>query len=143
MLTVALAILAFHVPDLPHTLRHGTVHAPAHERLSTSRMSQPDDGEGDEVGLSSLAWTDGSFRAVLALNMVTVIWGSQHAVIKGLVEVYPPSAINAVRFCLHRSCACCALAAGGAMECFQCIFRAEQQTECFPQSMRKLRGLQA
>ena len=37
-------------------------------------------------------------QAVLALNVVTVIWGSQHAVIKDLVEACPPAAINAVRF---------------------------------------------
>lgn len=39
-----------------------------------------------------------NFNSVLALNLVTIIWGSQHAVIKDLVESIPPSALNSFRF---------------------------------------------
>ena len=40
-----------------------------------------------------------TLRAVVALNLVTILWGSQHAVIKGLVELTDsPALVNAVRF---------------------------------------------
>ena len=40
-----------------------------------------------------------TLRAVVALNLVTLLWGSQHAVIKGLVELTDsPALVNAVRF---------------------------------------------
>ena len=40
-----------------------------------------------------------TLRAVIALNLVTLLWGSQHAVIKGLVELTDsPALVNAVRF---------------------------------------------
>ena len=49
-----------------------------------------------------------ALQAVLALNLVTVLWGSQHAVIKGLVDATAsPDIVNAARFdgelptCLH------------------------------------------
>ena len=36
---------------------------------------------------------------MVALNLVTLLWGSQHAVIKGLVELTDsPALVNAVRF---------------------------------------------
>ena len=40
------------------------------------------------------------WQALLALNTATVIWGSQHAVIKEMVELSTPSALNAARFSL-------------------------------------------
>ena len=39
-----------------------------------------------------------SLRALFSLNVVVVIWGSQHAVIKGLLSSCRPSTINALRF---------------------------------------------
>ena len=40
-----------------------------------------------------------TLTAVLALNVVTLLWGSQHAVIKGLVDITgSPDVVNAARF---------------------------------------------
>ena len=40
-----------------------------------------------------------TLKAVVALNVVTLLWGSQHAVIKGLVDLTEsPALVNAVRF---------------------------------------------
>ena len=36
--------------------------------------------------------------AFLALNIATIIWGSQHAVLKNIVKTSSPAAVNAVRF---------------------------------------------
>jgi drug/metabolite transporter (DMT)-like permease len=41
----------------------------------------------------------GTTRAIFYLNVATLIWGSQHAVIKDLVSAAPPSAVNCARFC--------------------------------------------
>jgi drug/metabolite transporter (DMT)-like permease len=40
------------------------------------------------------------WQALLALNGATLIWGSQHAVIKEVVEVATPASLNAARFSL-------------------------------------------
>ena len=40
-----------------------------------------------------------TLKAVIALNVVTLLWGSQHAVIKGLIDLTEsPALVNAVRF---------------------------------------------
>ena len=40
-----------------------------------------------------------TLRAVIALNLVTLLWGSQHAVIKELVDLTAsPALVNAARF---------------------------------------------
>lgn len=41
-----------------------------------------------------------TWQAVGALNAATIIWGSQHAVIKDVVEAASPSSVNAARFAI-------------------------------------------
>ena len=60
---------------------------------------EPDRSEG--AALSSDAGSDGEFplwQAAGFLNAATIIWGSQHAVIKDVVESASPSSTNAARF---------------------------------------------
>ena len=40
------------------------------------------------------------WQALLALNAATLIWGSQHAVIKDVVEAMTPASLNAARFAI-------------------------------------------
>ena len=45
------------------------------------------------------------WQAVVALNAATLIWGSQHAVIKDVVEAASPSSTNAARFLIAAAAA--------------------------------------
>lgn len=41
-----------------------------------------------------------AWQAAATLNVVTVIWGSQHAIMKDLIADASPSSVNAARFCI-------------------------------------------
>ena len=65
---------------------------------------------GDEVGPRVDAARDdsaaGTWQALLALNAAALIWGSQHAVIKSLVEsIGSPAVLNAARFSIAAAAA--------------------------------------
>lgn len=58
-------------------------------------LVERDEGSADDSNSGS----SGLLPAVLSLNAATLIWGSQHAVIKGLIETdVTPVELNAVRF---------------------------------------------
>ena len=65
------------------------------------RPEQPDDSAAvPSRGIALPSW-----QAVGALNIATLIWGSQHAVIKDIVESASPSTTNAARFTIAAVCA--------------------------------------
>ncbi|KAL1523058.1 hypothetical protein AB1Y20_018018 [Prymnesium parvum] len=97
MLGLAAALLIF-TPGGLHPSPHAILltvrcrHA-AHMVHDTSDTDSIQRRQGDAVVRQDIGP-----KAFLALNAVTVIWGSQHAVIKDLVAACPPAAINAIRF---------------------------------------------
>jgi drug/metabolite transporter (DMT)-like permease len=50
-------------------------------------------------------WRDRTTQSILLLNMVAILWGSQHAVIKGVIADSDPSAFTFLRFGLAALCA--------------------------------------
>jgi len=73
-------------------------------RLSAvpASLEQQPREEKQEPTADASAAVDGLqlWQALLALNGATLIWGSQHAVIKEVVEVASPASLNAARFSL-------------------------------------------
>lgn len=92
MLALSLDVLAF---QLSHRGELATLVGPGHSHFARRPSMAQEVNELRKRGPTS---PSSNGNALLALNLVTLIWGSQHAIIKDLVDSCPPAAINAVRF---------------------------------------------